>query len=133
MQRCAPRAAAFAAALALASSLTLPAWAQMQRRFPANALRGEAVFHPAPGIQINGQAAQLAPGARIRNTDNLIVMPASLVGGKAEVHYTVDNLGMVKDVWILTTEERAKQPWPKTAQEAATWVFNPDGQSWSKR
>lgn len=102
----------------------------MQRRFPANALRGEVVFHPAPGIELNGKPARLAPGARIRNTNNLIAMPSSLVGGKAEVNYTIDPMGMIKDVWILTTEERANKPWPKTPQEAAAWRY--DGTHWSK-
>ena len=28
--------------------------------------------------------------------------------------------------------EMARQPWPVTPQQAATWAFNPDTQTWSK-
>jgi hypothetical protein len=127
MQRCA-RVALAGVALALA----LPALAQMQRRFPPTALRGEAEFAPAPAITLDGHAARMAPGARIRGTNNLIVMPSSLVGSKAVVHYTVDPLGLVQDVWILTDEERARKPWPTTPQQAASWHFDVDAQTWSK-
>lgn len=129
MHRCAPAALAVVAALAVA----LPAWAQMKRHFPANALRGDAVFQPAPAITLNGQAARMAPGGRIYNMRNLIATPSSLVGTQAEVHYTIDPHGKVREVWILTDEERAIQPWPRTPQEAAGWVFNPTAQTWSKR
>ena len=128
MHRCASAAAALAAALLVA----LPASAQVQRHFPADALRGEIEFQPTPHLQLNGQATRMAPGGHIRNARNLIVMPGSLMGETAVVNYTLDPRGMVRDVWILTDEERAKQPWPRTPQEAARWVFNPTAQTWSK-
>ena len=33
---------------------------------------------------------------------------------------------------ILTKEEAAKKPWPRTLQEAQTWSFSDDAQAWTK-
>jgi hypothetical protein len=110
------------------------AWAQnvVQRNFPANALRGEIAFGQPPGVVLNGQAARLSPASRIRGTNNLLVMSGALIGMKAVVHYTVDPLGLVHDVWILTDAERAKQPWPTKAADAKAWSFDPVAQVWTK-
>ena len=109
-------------------------WAQnvVQRNFPATALRGELSFGQPPEVLLNGQAARLAPAARIRGTNNLLVMSGGLVGKKAVVHYTLDPLGLVLDVWILTEAERAKQPWPTKAADAVSWSFDPIAQVWTK-
>ena len=110
------------------------AWAQnvVQRNFPANALRGEIAFGQPPEVVLNGQAARLSPASRIRGTNNLLVMSGALIGMKAVVHYTVDPLGLVHDVWILTDAERAKQPWPTKAVDARAWSFDPVAQVWTK-
>jgi hypothetical protein len=110
------------------------AWAQpvVQRGFPANALRGEIAFGQPPEVQLNGQPARLAPASRIRGTNNLLVMSGALVGQKAVVNYTLDPLGLVLDVWILTDAERAKQPWPTKAADARAWSFDPVAQVWTK-
>src|ERR1700733_4483559 len=96
--------------LLVASLLALPVAAQVQRAFPQNALRGAIVFGAAPDIALNGQPARLAPGARIRDTNNLTVVPGGLIGGRYLVNFTVDLYGLVKDVWILTPDEAANQP-----------------------
>jgi hypothetical protein len=110
------------------------AWAQnvVLRNFPANALRGEIAFGQPPEVMLNGQPARLAPASRIRGTNNLLVMSGALMGMKAVVHYTVDPLGLVHDVWILTEAERAKQPWPTKATDAKAWSFDPIAQVWTK-
>ena len=110
-----------------------PAAAQMQRTFPQTALRGDMAFGMVPEVSVNGQAARLAPGVRIRGRNNMLVMSASLTSTKQTVHYTVDISGLVKDVWILRPDEIAKQPWPITLREAQTWVFDPVAQIWTKR
>lgn len=109
-------------------------WAQniVQRNFPANALRGEIVFGQPPEVMLNGKPARLAPASRIRGTNNLLVMSGALMGMKAVVHYTVDPLGLVQDVWILTDAERSKQPWPTKAADARAWLFDPIAQVWTK-
>jgi hypothetical protein len=112
--------------------LALPAVAQVQRIFPQNALRGAVVFGQAPEITLNGQLARLAPGARIRDPNNMTVVPGGLIGGRFLVHYTIDLYGLVKDVWILTPDEAARNPWPTTPEQARAWTFDPVAQAWTK-
>lgn len=128
MYRCAISAVAFAAA-----ALSIPASAQNHRPFPANALRGELIVVQAPDVTLNGQAARLAPGARIRGDNNLMLLSASITGQKFIVHYTIDSYGLLKDLWILNATELANTPWPQTAEQAASWVFDSGAQTWSKR
>lgn len=118
--------------LFIACALALPAAAQVQRNFTEKALRGEIVFGTPPEITLNGKPARLAPGARIRDQGNLLLMPGGLVGGKAVVNYTTELEGMVLDVWILRPDEAARKPWPSTEKEAQTWLFDFNTQSWAK-
>jgi hypothetical protein len=113
-------------------ALALPAAAQAPRNFPANALRGELQVMQPPEVLINGRPARLAPGVRIRGENNLLVMSATLVDRRTLVHYTVDDHGLVKDVWLLTPAEQARRPWPQSAAEAQRWRFDPLGQTWSR-
>lgn len=130
MLRCVTRATM----LALAFAAAVPAvHAQAARRFPATALRGEIVIQQPPALLLNRQfAARLAPGARIRGQNNLLVLSGELVGQRLAVNYTLDGNGNLMDVWVLTAEEFANKPWPATPQQAAAWRFNPDAQAWSK-
>ena len=107
--------------------------AQTSRPFPANALRGALLVVQPPDVQLNGQAARLAPGSRIRGADNMVQMSGTLVGARLLVHYTLDPIGLVQDVWILTPDEATRRPWPTTPAEAQAWLFNPGAQAWSKR
>jgi hypothetical protein len=118
--------------LAAACLLALPAVAQVQRNFPQNALRGSIVFGPAPDIILDGQPARLAPGSRIRDMNNMVIVPSGLLGGRFLVHYTIDLYGLVKDVWILTPQEAANKPWPRTLAEAQAWSFDASAQTWTK-
>ena len=121
-------------ALVITLVVSSSAWAQdvVQRNFPATALRGEITFGQPPEVLVNGQPARLAPASRIRGTNNLLVMSGALMGKKAVVHYTVDPLGLVLDVWILTDAERKKQPWPTKVADAKAWSFDPVAQVWTK-
>ena len=118
--------------LAAACLLALPAAAQVQRNFPQNALRGALVFGQAPEITLNGQPARLAPGTRIRDMNNMVIVPSGLLDARFLVHYTIDLYGLVKDVWILTPQEAANKPWPRTLVEAQAWSFDPVAQTWTK-
>lgn len=128
MFRCITVAAVATAALACAG----PAAAQALRSFPATALRGALVVVDPPDVTLNGQPARLGAGARVRGQDNLVKMPAGIVGQKLLVHYTIDPQGLLREVWILNVDEAAKSPWPTTPAEAAAWVFDPVGQAWSR-
>lgn len=121
-----------ASALLLACALSLPAAVQAQRTFTAKALRGEVMFGTPPEITLNGKPARLAPGARIRDENNMLHLPGTLAGKKFVVHYTTELEGMLLDVWILSRDEMARKPWPSSEKEALAWQFNPDAQAWTK-
>jgi hypothetical protein len=114
MLRCVTLAAAIFAA-------SLPAAAQVQRNFPANALRGEIRFLQPPEVLLNGQPARLAPGARIRGQNNMLQMSGALVDSGAVVNYTQEN-----------TPEIAVRPWPTNAEQAKTWLFDAAAQTWTR-
>ena len=60
-------------------------------------------------------------------------MSGALIGSKLLVHYTLDPLGLVNDVWILTAHEAAKQPWPtNAAAKRRRGSFDPVAQIWTK-
>jgi hypothetical protein len=122
----------FATALTVVACLVAPAAAQVQRAFPQNALRGAIVIGVAPDILLNDQRARLAPGARIRDQNNMMVVPGALTGGKYLVNYSIDTSGLVKEVWILRPEEASVQPWPTTPAQAEAWTFDPGAQVWIK-
>lgn len=121
--------------LALVAALTLAAppaaQAQVARNFPYNALRGDIGMLSPPDVLLNDEPARLAPGVRIRGGDNMLVMSADAVGQRFAVLYTLDTLGLVKEVWLLRPEEQA-MPWPRSAEEAASLRFDPIAQTWSK-
>lgn len=130
MQRCVIATAALCAVAV--STFALPAAAQALRPFTAQTLRGELVVIQPPEALMNGQPVRLAPGTRIRGADNLLQLSGALIGQRLVVHYTLDSVGNVLNVWVLTPAELARQPWPVTPQQAATWAFNPDTQTWSR-
>jgi hypothetical protein len=117
MKRCSLSFSTARRSLLLATGLLaagLGATAQAQgvvRNFPETALRGVMEVGQPPWITMDGEKAQLSPGARIRSTGNTIVMSAGLVGQKLAVNYVLAPGGLVHDVWILTEAEAAlKRP-----------------------
>ena len=117
-------------ALLLSLAAALPAHAQ--RVFQQSALRGELIITQPPEALLNGKPVRLAPGARIRNPQNMIQLSGSLLGQKLAVNYTLEPMGLVREVWILSEAELAKKPWPTTPEQAQLWVFDSTMQSWSK-
>jgi hypothetical protein len=117
-------------ALFLGLAIALPSYAQ--RVFERNVLRGELVVTAPPEAKLNGKDVRLSPGSRIRNTHNRIALSGSVLGQKLLVNYTLDGFGQVHEVWILSADEAARQPWPRTAAEAQAWDFDPTLQRWSK-
>jgi hypothetical protein len=132
MNRCARAAASTTAAIACLLGAGSALAQTLQRPFPANAWRGELVVGQPPAATLNGQAVRLAPGARIRSLDNLLVLSGTLIGQRLLVHYTLDGEGLVQDAWILSSAEAAKQPWPRSAKEAEGLRFDPASQTWSR-
>ena len=92
--------------------LALPAlgqWQEPQRipPIPAHAVRGVLEVTAPPEVLLDGQPARLAPGARIRDRNNLMVVSGALIGQKHTVRYTRDPLGLLLEVWVLTPAEVA--------------------------
>ena len=128
-----PLALACAAAGVWAQGGSAAAQAAAHRSFPATALRGELQVATHPEANLNGSPARLAPGVRIRGEDNLLRIPAALVGQRLLVHYTLEpTTGLVLDVWILNPTERAREPWPATPEQARAWRFDPSAQTWTR-
>ena len=77
------------------------------RTIPAEAKRGEIRHLQEMLVEIDGKRQRLSPGAQIRDTDNRLVLPMSMMQ-KLDVKYLVDGLGNIHRVWILTAQERAQ-------------------------
>ncbi len=73
----------------------------------AKAQRGVLRVVAPPDVLMDGQPARLAPGARIRDRNNLMVVSGALLGQDLVVRYTRDPLGLVHEVWVLTANEAA--------------------------
>jgi hypothetical protein len=58
-----------------------------------------------PELLINGKAERLSPGARIRGTNNMLVMSGALIGQNLVVKFVREPLGLVHEVWVLTPAE----------------------------
>ena len=129
MKRCV-RTGFIATVIFAASAVTTAQ--QLPRSFPATALRGELVIVSPPEATIDGRDARLAPGARIRGTNNMLVLSGTVLGQRLTVNYTLDGFGLVKDVWVLRPDEAAKR-WPRSADEAQQMVFDELTQTWSLR
>ena len=98
-------------ATALLALSALPGVASAQeavRPFPPSAKRAVLQVTYPPEVLLNGKAARLSPGARIKSVNNLLVMSGSLSGQSVIVNYVLDPLGLVHEVWILNATE-AKQ------------------------
>lgn len=66
--------------------------------------------HEYPNYRIGTTSYRLAPGGRIFNEQNLIIMPAALPKKKAEIMYRVDYQGQLSEIWLLTREEARLNP-----------------------
>ena len=131
MYRCIASMTFTLAAVAATAPASAFAQGQPTRNFPQNALRGVVVFGEPPEVVLNGQPARLAPAARLRNQNNLLVMSGTLAGDKWTVHYTQDISGLIKDLWILRDDEMAKKPWPVSREQAEKWMFDLGNQIWT--
>ena len=128
MYRCALGALTAVSAFAFVASA-----AAQSRAFPQNTLRGAIVFGEDRQLRLNGRATSLTPGSRVRNQGNMVVLPDTLVGAKWLVNYTLDMGGaQVRDVWILSPDEAAITPWPRTLEEAQTWTYDATTMTWTK-
>ncbi|HSV83889.1 MAG TPA: hypothetical protein VLK85_32225 [Ramlibacter sp.] len=67
-----------------------------------------AVSATPPIIAMDGQPDRLSPGARVRDTNNMLVLSGALAGKTVYTVYRRDSAGLVHEAWLLTPEEYAK-------------------------
>jgi hypothetical protein len=100
---------AFAALFTSTYLVPVPAAAQgIQREAPKDVLLGQMTVGLPPDIGINGTPDRLSPGSRIRDLNNMLVLPASLAGQTLPVVYRRDAAGLVHEVWILSADEYSR-------------------------
>ncbi|MBI3043320.1 MAG: hypothetical protein HYY78_10915 [Betaproteobacteria bacterium] len=92
--------------LALAAALAATSHAQLLRQLPANGKLGELLGRqqPYPLLQIGGKILRLAPGGRIVDQDNRVVLH-SYLPEHAYVLFVEDVNGDVSRVYLLRPEE----------------------------
>jgi hypothetical protein len=79
------------------------------RTFPGDAKRGELKSAEFPYVQIGKDVIKLAPGAKIYDDKNQLLMPTRLPQ-KAEIRYSIESTtGLVLNIWLLSTEEAAQK------------------------
>ena len=90
--------------------LTLGAAAQtIVREAPRDVKPGVIEMSGASAVQVDGKPDRLSPGARIRDTNNLLVLPGSLAGRSVYTVYRREAAtGLVHEVWLLTEAEYRK-------------------------
>ena len=98
----APLTLALAGLCAAASAQTLV------REAPRDVQPGWLAVATPPAVTLDGQADRLSPGARIRDTRNMLVLPAYLSGQQVPVLYRRDGAGLLHELWLLTASEYAQ-------------------------
>lgn len=77
------------------------------RLLPQNAQVGQVNGYNYPEVKIGGKTYQFAPGARIYDTFNRIILPTQLPQS-AKVFYQLDPVGLLIQIWLPTPEEEAR-------------------------
>ncbi len=86
--------------------------AQGIRVLPGNVVVGELQGVEYPHVKISDKVYRLAPGSRIRDRHNRIVVPVS-APQSGRVVFNFDSLGQVLGLWILTDIEIPYYPLPE--------------------
>ena len=97
------------AVLIASITLGIAGAAAQTRALPDDAERGVMQHVQGNVVTVDGRTIQLAPGATIRDRNNLIIVPTALPGEGALAEYTLDPGGQVARVWLLTPEEASRQ------------------------
>jgi len=79
---------------------------------PGNVTVGELQGIDYPYVKISNTVYRLAPGSRIRDRQNRIVVPVS-APQSGRVVFNFDSLGQVLGLWILTDIEIPYYPLPE--------------------
>jgi hypothetical protein len=95
-----------AIALIAAALFAAAALAQV-RTIPKDAKRAKMSHVQERIVELDGKREMLAPGARIRDAGNRIIVPSALPANSV-VKYRRDANGALHEVWILTADEAKK-------------------------
>jgi hypothetical protein len=106
------RASLVAACAPLFATSPHSAIAQGTRVLPGNVVVGELQGVEYAHVRISDKMYRLAPGARIRDRHNRIVVPVS-APQSGRVVFNFDSLGQVLGLWILTNIEIPYYPLPE--------------------
>lgn len=92
-------------ALVLAATVTVAAHAQIFRTLPANGRLGALTGQqPYPLLQIDDKVVRLAPGGRIYDANNRVIVHGALPAS-ATVLFVVDMNGDISRIYILRADE----------------------------
>jgi hypothetical protein len=75
---------------------------------PADAQRGVIRHLKEMAVAIDERPVQLAPGAQIRDQQNLIIVPLAIPPGGAPADYILNTDGELFRAWLLTPREQAQ-------------------------
>ena len=76
------------------------------RILPQNVQVGQIRGHVYPEVDIGGKVYRLAPGVRIYDTFNRIIIPTTLPQS-GKVLYQLDSSGALIQMWLPTPDEEA--------------------------
>ena len=93
--------------LSVLSTFAAAAAAQL-RTIPAEAKRGRIEHVQETTVAIDGKRYRLLPGAQIRSASNTLLVPMAIPKGAA-ARYLADGDGSIRQVWILSAQELAKE------------------------
>ena len=79
------------------------------RTLPAGTERGVIRHVHDRDVSIDYKPMRLAPGATIRDNQNLIIVPTSLPSDGALAEYLLDANGLIFRVWLITEQEAARE------------------------
>lgn len=92
-----------------AAAQFVPAPSGAGRNFPEAALRGTLTLQSTVQADISGQSVRLAPGMRLLNPQNALVMLHTAIGQPLTVNYLIErSTGMLLTAWILSPQEAAQ-------------------------
>lgn len=76
------------------------------RDLPSDGIYADLTAIEYPFVRLAGKPMRLAPGARIFDVVNRIIMPNTVLV-PAKALYRLDTRGDVREIWLLTADETA--------------------------
>jgi hypothetical protein len=110
MKRCLYRRCGGARWIALASFMLACSAPFAQPSAPQQLRTGMLVVTQPPNVLLDGKPDRLSPGARIRASNNMLVLSGTLVGQTLAVRYLREPQGLIHEVWIQSSTQSLTRP-----------------------